>query len=126
MKKTFLVLSLFVSFATLNAQENELVIKEGSVLVLGEPSVNGYEHIDFPRKNIILKRGAVANFNNLAGEKVVVKNIGTDNLTALLERLDGRPFFRFYPKVSSDIETALAKGELKYINHKKQEAIVQP
>ena len=106
MKKTFLVLSLFVSLATLNAQENELVIKEGSVLVLGEPSVNGYEHIDFPRKNIILKRGAVANFNNLAG--------------------DGRPFFRFYPKVSSDIETALAKGELKYINHKKQEAIVQP
>ncbi|WP_339707270.1 hypothetical protein [uncultured Kriegella sp.] len=126
MKNTFLVLSLVASFAMLNAQENEPIVKEGSVLTLGEPSVDGYQHIDFPRKNIILKRGAIANFNNLIGKKVVVKKMGTENSTALLERQNGQPFFRFYPKVSSDIEKALAAGELKYVSSKKQEAIVRP
>ncbi len=126
MKKTFLVLSLFASFAMLNAQENEHTIKEGSVLTLGEPSANGYQHIDFPRKNMIIKRGAIANFNGLIGQKVIVKKMGSHNSSTLLERQDGRPFFRFYPKVASNVEKALAAGELKYVSSKKQEAIVQP
>jgi hypothetical protein len=40
-------------------QEN---IQKGDLLILGNTSSSGYQHIDFPKKNIIIKKGAIAKF----------------------------------------------------------------
>jgi hypothetical protein len=90
------------------------MIDQGTILTLGTVSASGYGHIDFPRKNIIIKRGAIANFNALEGEKVRVKEVRSDNgaTEVVLQREDGRNFFRFWPTVTADLEQALKKGEL--------------
>ncbi|MFT6795099.1 MAG: hypothetical protein ACJART_000231 [Maribacter sp.] len=118
MRKLGLYLAFITSVGLLNAQEQHNPITIGDVLVLSQPSGSSYQHIDFPRPNIIIKRGAIANFNNLVGQKLIVKNIIIDDdggKKAILARKDGRNFFRFFPRVTSDLDKALAKGELKIL-----------
>ncbi|WP_273568293.1 hypothetical protein [Maribacter halichondriae] len=113
-KAVIFIVSIFMT-VTLMAQESSDFVKKGTVLTLGPVSASGYKHIDFPRKNIIIKRGAIADFNNLEGRKVIVEEVQTENGTTevVLKRKDGRNFFRFWTTVTTDIEKALAKGELK-------------
>ena len=125
MRKTTIVIAFLLSIGMLQAQENPDVIEKGTVLTLGKVAASSYQHIDFPRKNIIIKRGAIANFNNLEGRKVVVEEVSSLNgkTTVILKRKDGRNFFRFWPTVSSDIEMALLKGELKILETKRDDSI---
>ena len=125
MRKTTIVIAFLLSIGMLQAQENPDVIEKGTVLTLGKVATSSYQHIDFPRKNIIIKRGAIANFNNLEGRKVVVEEVSSLNgkTTVILKRKDGRNFFRFWPTVSSDIEMALLKGELKILETKRDDSI---
>ena len=125
MRKTTIVIAFLLSIGMLQAQENPDVIEKGTVLTLGKVAASSYQHIDFPRKNIIIKRGAIANFNNLEGRKVVVEEVSSLNgkTTVILKRKDGRNFFRFWPTVSSDIEMALMKGELKILETKRDDSI---
>jgi len=117
MRKSVLVLAFFLCFGgTLKAQDNETTISEGDIVVLGEAPGSNYQHIHFPKKNFIIKRGAIANFNALVGEKLVVALIETDkkgNPKAVLKRKDGRNFFRFFPTVRAQVSKALQSGELK-------------
>lgn len=116
MKKAILFLVLLVPMYFISAQDAHKLVEEGAVLTLGACTVSGYEHIDFPRKNILLKRGSTANFSILAGKKVVVEQISTKSdgsVTAVLKREDGQKFFRFYPSVTTNLERALESGELK-------------
>ncbi len=89
-------------------------VREGSTLVLGKADAHGYDHIDFPRKNFIIKRGAIADFNRLQGmEVVVVSQTNRDGATwVTLERADGGKFFRFIPRVEARLDQALDAGEL--------------
>ena len=125
MRKTTIVIAFLLSIGMLQAQENPDIIEKGTVLTLGKVAASSYQHIDFPRKNIIIKRGAIANFNNLEGRKVVVEEVSSLNgkTTVILKRKDGRNFFRFWPTVSSDIEMALLKGELKILETKRDDSI---
>ena len=116
---------LSFSIGMLQAQEITSLVEKGTVLTLGTATASGYQHIDFPRKNIIIKRGAIADFNNLAGRKIIVEEIGTKNgrTEVVLKRKDGRNFFRFWPTVTTDIEKALAKGELILPRSEKKDSI---
>jgi len=129
MRKSVVVLAFFLCLGgMLNAQDKENIVAEGDIIVLGKPNGSDYRHIDFPRKNIIVKRGAIANFNALIGKRLVVQSleIDKDGVTeAVLTRKDGMNFFRFFPKVRADIEQAIETGELQTINYKGQGAIVQ-
>lgn len=105
------------SIPVIFAQETSHNLRKGDVVILADRKGTAYRHLDFPRKNIIIKRGAIADFNNLIGKKLVVERIETttDGITiAVLKRKDGLNFFRFYPRVRADIEKALTEGELKY------------
>lgn len=116
MRTLLFAIFLFCSTNAVMAQENDIQISEGSIYTLSEPTGHNYKHIDFPRRNIIIKRGAIANYNSLVGMELVVKKLITDtdgSTTAILERKDGRPFFRFFPTVEANLEKALAMGELK-------------
>lgn len=118
-KVVILVVSILMT-TQLIGQENMTGIEKGDVMKLGPVSAAGYQHIDFPRKNIIIKRGAIANFNSLVGEKVIVQNMEKDRsgtYIATLTRKDGLNFFRFFPEVKANISKALESGELKTTRH---------
>ncbi|ALM08741.1 hypothetical protein SB49_13670 [Sediminicola sp. YIK13] len=115
--RTFLfAIFLFCSTNAAMAQKNDIQISKGSIYKISEPTGHTYKHIDFPRRNIIIKRGAIANYNSLVGMDIVVKELimnADGSTTAIIARKDGRPFFRFYPTVEANLEKALAIGELK-------------
>ena len=116
MKTILFAIFLFCGTNAVMAQESDNQISEGSIYTLSDPTGHTYKHIDFPRRNIIIKRGAIANYNSLVGMEIVVKELIKDSdgsTTAILARKDGRPFFRFYPTVEANLEKALAIGELK-------------
>jgi hypothetical protein len=118
MKALLLVLFLFSSFNYVLGQEND-VISKGTTYTLNRPEGHTYKYIDFPRRNIIIKRGAIADYNSLIGLEIVVKDLVKNtngSTTAILERKDGRPFFRFFPTVEANLENALVSGELKKQN----------
>ena len=116
MKKAVIFI-VSMCFTTLMSQVNSNDVKIGTELTLGPVSASGYEHIHLPRKNFIIKRGAIANYNNLEGRTVVVADIiTTDGKTEfILKRKDGLNFFRFWPSLNSDAEKALAIGELRIL-----------
>lgn len=109
--------SLFIlSFVTLNAQNENLSIKMGDLLIISQPLSDTYQHIDFPRKNIIIKRGGIADFHKLKGMKVIVEEVKTskDGSTLIrLKRKDGKKFFSFYSTVTANFNDALSSGEIK-------------
>ena len=115
MKKISLNIILILCFGIFYGQEQNHPITKGDILVISGPSGSSYNHIKFPKKNSIIKRGAIANFNNLVGRKVVVdKIITTDEgrRKVFLKREDGQKFFRFFPEVTCSLEKAIASGEL--------------
>jgi hypothetical protein len=128
MRKSIFFTAFLFSVLLLKGQANEHKIIEGDILMLGKPTSSTYVYIDFPKSNIIIKRGAIASFNSLINEKVFVSNIKTDkkgNTIADLKRANGLKFFRFYPIIKANITKALKCGELRPTKHKGQNAIAQ-
>ena len=128
MIKSIFFSAFLLSVFILQGQATDYNIIEGDTLVLGEPTGLSYKTIDFPRKNIIIKRGAIPNFNALIGKRVLVAQLKTDEegrMNVTLKRIDGLNFFRFYPKVKADLSKAIDSGELKTIKYKGQNSIAQ-
>lgn len=116
MRNSILFLVFLICSCALRAQSTNYDIVEGDLLLLGPPSGSEYTSIDFPRKNIIHKRGAIANFHALIGKRLVVQKIDSsknDEVIAILKRDDGLNFFRFFPKVTANLSQAIKSGELK-------------
>ena len=114
MRKSILFTAFLFSVYLLQGQAIDN-IAEGDVLVLGEPSGSAYVAIDFPRRNIIIKRGAIADFKALIGKKLIVLRIENEkngNKIAVLKRKDGQNFFRFFPEVKANLSQALNAREL--------------
>jgi hypothetical protein len=114
MKKTLLALVALGSFSYMNAQhiEENSNIEIGDQLIITKPT--NAKHINFPKKNMIIKRGAIAYFENLRGVKVKVTHIkqSTKNTVITLKREDEKPFFRFYKNITAKAEKAIEAGEL--------------
>lgn len=115
MRTSTLIMVFLFSIGMLQAQENLDSIEKGTVLTLGTATPSGYTYIDFPNNNIIIKRGAIAHFNQLEGRKVVVEEVLSKNgkTEVTLRPKDGRNFFRFWPTITAHLEKAMEKGELK-------------
>ncbi|MBU2995573.1 hypothetical protein KO500_03980 [Cellulophaga baltica] len=114
MKKTVFLLGILTSLNFVNAQSttNEPAIEVGNQLIISKP-INS-KHINFPKKNIIVKRGVIANFQQLRGVKVEVTAVEKvkENTLITLKREDKKPFFRFYKSVTANGEKAIEAGEL--------------
>lgn len=113
-KAVILIVSIFFSIVLMAKSNNLSAVQKGTVLTLGACSASGYMHIDFPRKNTIIKRGAIANFNSLEGRKVIVTEIRSkdDTTEIVIKRKDGLNFFRFFPTATANLEKAIIKNEL--------------
>lgn len=119
MQKVIVLITFLIFTGMFYGQENEFPIEKGAVLTLGKPSYGlEYRYIDFPKRNIIIKKGAIANFNDLVGKKVKIENVifekhGTTK--TIIKRNDGLHFFRFFPIIKADLKKAIAAGELKIV-----------
>ncbi|MDB4292069.1 hypothetical protein N9954_01580 [Maribacter sp.] len=116
MRKLYFFTTFLFGVIILQGQSTNYNVAEGDVLLLGPPSGQTYTAIDFPRRNTIIKRGAIANYESLIGKRVVVAALETDKkgkTIVTLKRKDGLNFFRFFPKVKADLSRAIASEELK-------------
>lgn len=111
-------IALLLSISVLHAQNEDQIpteVQVGDVFEIGKPETNRYKHIDFPRANFIIKRGGIANYSSVEGNKVVVTSVkekkdGTKEVK--IKRKDGRRFFGSHAVVSVYYRPALESGEL--------------
>ncbi len=108
-----------MSIATITfafAQEKqEVPIQEGTVLTIAKPSSAEFQHIHFPRKNFIIKRGGIANLKSVYGKKVEVVSYSYNDegeTIVTLKPTNGIKFFRNFRTVDAHLEDALSAGEL--------------
>ena len=88
----------------------------GDILEIGRPLAPVYKYIDFPRPNFIIKRGGIANYKRVEGNKVVVTSVKEKkdgSLQVKIKRADGMRFFGSHTIVSADLKDALETGELR-------------
>lgn len=119
MKPLFFIVLFMVATININSQNANQIIQEevqvGDILQIGHPDAPRFKHIDFPRPNFIIKKGGIANYKRLEGEKVVVTSIRETNSGSFqvqIKKADGGRFFRTHSVVSVDLKYALESGEL--------------
>ncbi|MDT0690856.1 hypothetical protein RM549_13745 [Salegentibacter sp. F188] len=116
MKKLLIfTLSLFLGFQMQAQEIDNNNVEVGTILEINEAEAYGFKHIHFPRPNFIIKRGGIANYNSVEGNRVEItavttKKDGTREVE--LKRVDGRKFFRNFATVKADIDEALESGEM--------------
>ena len=112
-------IALLFSFSVLSAQDtvNQIAtdVHVGDVYEIGEPATITFKHIDFPRANFIIKRGGIANYKSVVGNKVVIASVkekrdGTSQVK--IKRKDGGRFFGSHTVVAVDFAEAVKAGEL--------------
>ena len=122
MKQLFFIVLLVLGTISVNAQNTKQIVQEevevGDILQIGEPDASRFQHIDFPRPNFIIKKGGIANYKRVEGDKVVVTSIketkdGT--LEVQIKLANGGRFFRTHSVVTADLKNALESGELRRI-----------
>jgi hypothetical protein len=100
----------------LNAQETTTEVKKGDVYEIIKPSGNDYKYINFPRKNIIIKRGGIVTNQLVDGKKIVVTKVIKEDdgsTTISVKTTNGSGFYKAIKSVTIDYEKALNSGEIK-------------
>lgn len=119
MRKLVLAIFFVVATTSINAHDPVNTVPQevsvGDILEIGSPDAHRYKHINFPRANFIIKRGGIANYKSVEGNRVVVTAVeetkdGTVKIK--IKRTDGRRFFNSHTVVSADLVEALQSGEL--------------
>jgi hypothetical protein len=116
MKNTILVALLMIFFSSsIYAQNSNSSINVGDVFAIGEVYNNNYKHIDFPKSNFIIKKGGIANYENIKGEKVEITSIKEQkggSLIATIKLTSDKLFFNSHKYVTANISEAINKKEL--------------
>lgn len=120
MKKHLFYLIILSSFSFFSFTSNSSLIQEkpqiGDVLVISKNTSNNYKHIKFPKRNILHKRGAMANYNKVYGAEVVITEVKENKhgrIDVKLVRTDGKKFFNKIKSVTAIYHKAIESGELK-------------
>ena len=115
MKKLLLTASLSIFCFTVNASGDPEI---GDQLTVNSPSGQYYNHVKFPKLNFLVKRGKLANYKAVEGNKVVVSDIETckkGNTYVILKKNDGSKFFGYLGAVKANYTKSLKSGELSAI-----------
>ena len=126
MKKAVWCLMFLLTGISLSAQEVRNSVSVGDLMVIQKPKGIDFTHVQFPRRNIIIKQGGIANMKSLYGQKVLVtevNDIPNGNIEVVLKLLNGRRFFGYLPSVKADLDLALAAGELKPAQSEQKEEL---
>ncbi|QYA26811.1 hypothetical protein G3I01_15350 [Gramella sp. MT6] len=110
----FALCASLIMSSQVNAQsENNVEI--GDVLKIGKADNYQYTHVDFPKPNFIIKKGGIANYDQLSGTLVEVTKIRNNDkgqTTIILKRRDGKKFFGSFSEIKADYQKAIASAEL--------------
>ena len=110
-----------LTLSSITAQENSdcdppINVYTGDMLEIAQPSASTYRYINLPRANFLIKRGGIANFNKLRGQKIQIIEVKTteDCKTEVrVKRKDGKKFFNTLTTMSIDLDNAVETGEVK-------------
>ncbi|WP_460218615.1 hypothetical protein [Psychroserpens sp. MEBiC05023] len=111
--KTLFFTILFLGFSIISYGQNQP--KVGDVLEINKPYAQTFNHIKFPKVNMLIKKGKVPNYNSVYGTKVVISNIKTkgDGTTyVILKKQDDSKFFGYLTEVKAHYTNAIESGEL--------------
>ncbi|BFP42475.1 hypothetical protein FGF1_33200 [Flavobacteriaceae bacterium GF1] len=111
------VIAFIFSVGLLNNQDNvdqvDINVKVGDVFEIGRPETNKYRNIDFPKANLTIKHGGMANYKRQEGEKVVVISVKERNhgsIEVKIIRTDGGTFFKSHGTVVAGCDNALNRS----------------
>ena len=114
--RNILLIPIMLIFAfQVEAQNQTEPVKVGDVLVINQAENQNFKSLDLPKANFIIKKGGIANYKSLVGNRVEVAEVNTNDAgetTVVLKREDGRKFFRTHTTISANIDEALKNGEL--------------
>lgn len=116
--KKLLIITILLFVSAQAHPENMLFqdeVKVGDVLVLGKPSTQKYQHVHFPKTNFIIKKGGIANYKKLNGQKVIITNVEKDSsgkTIITIKRKDGKKFFGVVATTKVHFEQGLESKEI--------------
>lgn len=115
--KTNILLALLISFFSVSmySQSSNSDVTVGDVFTIGEVYNDTYKHINFPRANFIIKKGGIAKYNNIKGERVIVTSLKEKkdgSLIATIKLTSRRSFFNSHKYVTVAIDEAIGSKEL--------------
>ena len=106
MKKNLLIAIALIFFTvTLYSQNISSPIAVGDVFVVGALENNNYTYINFPKLNIIIKKGDLVNFKNVVVTSIKEKRNGT--LVTTIQLASKRLFFKSHKTVTVKIKEAI-------------------
>ena len=117
MKTVLAALYFFCGVTLLQASTTTEIddLEVGSVLMIGSPSANLYEHIELPRMNFIIKKGGIPNYKTLFQSKVVVSKMQVmpdGSKVVHLKRHNGKRFFNSHSYIKAKLKEAIDTEEL--------------
>ncbi len=113
--KKYLFLAVIFSFFSTASYAQSSSVKVGDVFMIGEAHNDTYKHINFPKANLIIKRGGIASYTNIKGAKVIVTSVDEredGSMIATIKLTSDRSFFNSHKFVTVDVEKALKHKEL--------------
>lgn len=114
--KKIMIFSIMAFFAfQVKAQTATQNVEVGDVLTIASSSDNELNSFNLPRANFIIKKGGIADYKSILGNRVEVTEITTDkdgSQKLVLKREDGRKFFRSFPTITANLNEAMNSGEL--------------
>ena len=105
----------FLVTAFMYSQNSTSEFNSGDVFKIGNAKHNNYKYINFPRANFIVKKGGIANYKNIKGEKVVITSIeekSNGKRVATIKLVESRKFFNSHKYVTVNIDDAIKNKEL--------------
>jgi hypothetical protein len=117
MKTVLTALYFFCGVTLLQASPTTEIddLEVGTVLMIGRPSSNLYEHIEVPRMNFIIKKGGIPNYKTLFESKVIItkmKEMPDGSKEVYLKRQNGKRFFNSHSYIKAKLNQALESEEL--------------
>lgn len=108
----FFAICLMMAFASFG-QSNQSV-NVGDMFTIASVEGDNYQHLKFPRTNFIIKKGGIANYNNVVGQKVKVTAIKEKRgkKVATLVLASGKKFFNSHSSIKAHITEAIDTKEL--------------
>ena len=109
---------LFLAFfatTLMFSQNSTSEYNTGDVFTIAKVNQDNYKHIKFPRANFIIKKGGLANYNNVVGEKVEITSVDerkNGKRMATVKLVESRRFFNSHKYVTVDIDKAIENKEL--------------
>lgn len=116
MKKFAILTLILLGSLSGNAQEIDTKTAIGAVYTILQPSGKEYKFINFPKKNIIVKRGGLMSNALVIGKNVIVTKIvkNKDESTIItVKPTESTWFYNAIPTVTIQLEEALKTKELK-------------